>query len=195
MITEIFNISKTLSDDNILNIDAERYFREAEDYFFYFDRQDLALKMLRKALSLSPSHIKSLKLAGDINFAIGKMQKAFDYYSQAAALQPCNAIILSSLAVVCDALKDYSNALGFINLAFENYTKRETRIYAQMCDLKFSLLVKMQEYVQAKRFLDRIKKILPFEEGRMVAAASHSELLKKKLSLKERMDNLNIKVV
>lgn len=195
MITDLIYTAKNIFDNNVLNIDAERYFREAEDYYFYFDRSDLALKMLKKALKLSPSNIKSLKLTGDIYYSLGKMQKAFDYYSQAAALQPSNSVILSSLATVCEALKKFSTALDFINLAFKNYTNKETRIYAQMCDLKISLLIKLQRYSEAKKFLDGIQKVLPFEDAMTIAAANNSETLKKKLSLRERMDNLSIKVV
>lgn len=195
MITEFYNKSKTIHDDNVLNIDAERYYREAEDYFFYFDRADLALKMLKMSLELSPVSIKSLKLTGDILFAIGKIKKSFDYYSQAAALQPNNVVILSSLATACEALNKFEVALDFINIAFENYTKKDAKVYAQMWNLKFSLLVKLKKYSEAKAFLDTIKKVLPYEEARMVAAASHSEILKKKLSIKERMDSLHIKVV
>lgn len=195
MITEIFNTSKLICDNNVLNIDAERYYREAEDYFFYFDRADLALKMLKKSLNLSPSNIKSLKLTGDIYFATGKIKKAFDYYSQAAALQPDNVVIFSSLATVCEVLNKYQLALDFVNIAFKNYTNKESKVYAQMWNLKFSLLVKLKKYSEAKEFLDTIKKVLPFEEARLVAAASHAETLKKKLSIKERMNNLHIKVV
>lgn len=186
--------SKILFDDNVLNIDTERYYREAEDYFFYFDRADKAIKLLKKAIKLTPYHVKSLKFLGDVYFAIGKMKKAFDYYSQAAALKPCDATIMSSMATICDALNDSKNALAFLDLAFEYLTIEDMRLYAQFCDLKFSLLVKMQKYADAKKFLDTVNKRLPVEEKGLVASVNR-DILKKKLSLKERMDNLNIKVV
>ncbi len=194
MTIEYFKNSKILFDENILNIDTERYFREAEDYFFYFDRTDKAISLLKKAIKLTPYHVKSLKFLGDIYFATGKMQKAFDYYSQAAALKPCDAVILSSMATVCDALNNFHTALNFLDMAFEYLTNEDFRLYAQFCDLKFSLLVKMQKYSEAKKFLDTVNKRIPVEETTIVTSVNKN-ILKKKLSLKERMNNLNIKVV
>ena len=48
MTIEYLKNSKILFDDNVLNIDTERYYREAEDYFFYFDRTDKAIKLLKR---------------------------------------------------------------------------------------------------------------------------------------------------
>ena len=192
---QFFNIQKTLNDDNIFNINAERKYREAEDYFFYFDRADLALKLLKSALKLSATHVKSMKLIADIYYSNGKIKKAFDYYSQAAALQPCDVSVLSSLAVVCEALNKNENALDFINLAFEHYSSKNIKIYSQMCDLKFLLLLKMKKYSEAKKFFDKINKTIPYDEFKMVTVARNSETLQKKLLLKERMENLHIKVV
>lgn len=194
MTIEYLTNSKILFDDNVLNIDTERYYREAEDYFFYFDRADKAVNLLKKAIKLTPYHVKSLKFLGDVYFSIGKMNKAFEYYSQAAALKPCDAVIMSSMATVCDALNNFKNALAFLDLAFEYLTVDDMRLYAQFCDLKFSLLIKMQKYSDAKKFLDTVNKRLPVEEKGFVAGVNR-DILKKKLSLKERMNNLNIKVV
>lgn len=192
---DYLNNSTKIYDNNIFNLDTERFYREAEDYFFYFGRNDKAISKLKQGIKLSPTNIKSLKFLGDIYFATGKMQNAFDYYSQAAALKPNDTQILSSMAVVCEALKNYQNALDFLNLAFQNYTIKETRLYAQMCDLKISLLIKLQKYAEAKIFLDKIKKSLPIEEIRLVEATNNSATLKKKLSLRERIETLHIKVV
>lgn len=192
---DYLNKTCKIYDDNVLNIDTERFFREAEDYFFYFNRQDLAIENLQTAIELTPNHHKSIKFLGDIYFTIGKIEKAFDFYSQAAALRPDDVSILSSLAAACEALGNYENALSFLNVAFKKYTIKEVKIYAQMCDLKASLLLKLQKYEEAKRFLNRIKKNLPLEDVKIVETSKHTETLKKKLSLKERMENLNIKVV
>ena len=192
---DYLNKACKIYDDNILNIDTERFFREAEDYFFYFNRQDLAIENLQTSIKLTPNHHKSIKFLGDIYFTIGKIEKAFDFYSQAAALRPDDTSVLSSLATACEALGDYENALAFLNVAFEKYTIKEVKIYAQMCDLKTSLLLKLQKYEEAKKFLNRIKKNLPSEDVKIVETSNHTETLKKKLSLKERMENLNIKVV
>ena len=192
---DYINITNKVFDNNVLNIDTERFFREAEDYFYYFDRQDLAIKNLKAAIKLSPTHIRCIKFLGDIYYAGGNMKKAFEYYSQAAALQPESTMILSSLAVVCDAMQNFQNALDFINLAFKYYTIKDIKIYAQMCDLKFSLLIKLRKYNEAKKYLDKIKKVLPFEDAKIVSISNNSDILNKKLALKERMNTLNIKVV
>lgn len=184
--------SKILYDDNILNIDAEKLFREAEDDFFYFHKDRKAINKLTKALELSPCRIKILKLLGDIWFAKGKMDKSFDYYSQGAALKPENPVILASLASVCEALGKYSTALDFTNLALKYMTIEDIRLLAPLSELKISLLVKLQKYTEAKKVLDMTKKRLPAEEVKSLAKAN---LLAKKLELREKIDNLNMKVV
>ncbi len=181
-------------DDNVLNLDAERLFREAEDNFFYFNKSRKAIIKLKSALALAPCHIKSMKLIGDIYFSIGKMQRAFDFYSQAAALKSEDSTILASLASSCEALGNFSNALAFVDLAFDNLTTVDSRLYAPLSELKVSLLIKLQKYSEAKKFLDNAKKRLSFDDAGKIATTTQ-DVLSKKLSLKERMENLNIKVV
>lgn len=184
--------SKILYDDNILNIETERLFREAEDDFYFFNKSKKVINKLTKALELSPCRIKVLKLLGDVYFANGKMEKCFDCYSQAAALKPENAVILASLASVCEAVGKFSTALDFTNLALKHLTIEDIRLFAPLTELKISLLVKLQMYNEAKKVLDFAKKRLSSEEVGSLATVS---LLKKKLSLREKIDNLNIKVV
>lgn len=181
-------------DDNVLNIDTERFYREAEDDFFYFYQTDNAIEKLKNGLSFSPNHIKSLKLLGDIFYTEGKMELAFEYYSIAAALKPCDSAILSSLASVCDVLGDLKNALSFINLAYKYLTIEDFRLYAPIYDLKISLLIKLQRYDEAKALLDYAKKQIPLEDSDKMAVTTHS-ILKKKLKVKEKIKNLNIKLV
>lgn len=186
--------SKILYDDNVLNINSERLYREAEDDFFYFGKIKSAEKKLKSAIEYSPCHIKSLKLIGDIYFVSGRMKKAFDYYSQAAALKPSDAVILASLASVSETLGNFETALQFVNLAFQNLKTQDVHIFASLSSLKVSLLINLQKYTEAKNFLENAKKRLSFEESGRLATLGH-EVLKKKLALKEKMEKLNIKVV
>lgn len=186
---------KFSNEDNILNINAEKLYREAEDDFFYFNKSKSAEKKLKEALKHSPCQIKILKFLGDIYFASGKMEKAFDYYSQAAALKPADSVILASLSSVCEVLEKYETALQFADLAFKNLSPEDVRIYASLSNLKVSLLVDLQKYSEAKTFLDFAKKRLSFEESGRLSSSVNQNILKKKLALKERMKKLNIKVV
>lgn len=122
------------------------------------------------------------------------MKKAFDYYSQAAALKPSDAVILASLASVSETLGNFETALQFVNLAFQNLKTQDVHIFASLSSLKVSLLINLQKYTEAKNFLENAKKRLSFEESGRLATLGH-EVLKKKLALKEKMEKLNIKVV
>ena len=74
----------------------------------------------------------------------------------------------------------------------KHLTIEDIRLFAPLTELKISLLVKLQMYNEAKKVLDFAKKRLSSEEVGSLATVS---LLKKKLSLREKIDNLNIKVV
>lgn len=190
--TDIKNIK--FYDDNVLNIDTERLFREAEDSFYFLGKTEDAICKLQSGLKLSPHHTKSLKFLGDIYYTEGKMENALDCYSVAGALKPNDAHILSSIASTYDAIGDYSKALAFINLAQENLSIENFRLYVPVYDLKFALLLKMQKYEEAQKFLDAIKKRVSAEDADRMSVVNRT-LLKKKLSVKEKIAALNIKVI
>lgn len=192
--TDFIQNFKISYEDNILNINAEKLYREAEDDFFYFNKSKCAEKKLKRALSYAPCQTKILKFLGDICFTSGKMKKAFDYYAQAAALKPSDSVILASLASVNEVLGKYETALEFVDLAFQNLLPADVRLYASLSNLKVSLLVELQRYSEAKTFLDFAQKRLSFEESGRLSSINQN-ILKKKLALKERMEKLNIKVV
>lgn len=192
--TDYIKNFKISNEDNILNINTEKLYREAEDDFFYFNKPKHAEKKLKEALNHTPCQIKVLKFLGDICFSSGKMKSAFDYYAQAAALKPSDAVILASLASVNEVLGKYETALKFVDLAFQNLLPADVRIYASLSNLKVSLLVELQRYSEAKTFLDLAQKRLSFEESGRLSSVNQN-ILKKKLALKERMKKLNIKVV
>lgn len=192
--TDIIQNFKISHEDNILSINAEKLYREAEDDFFYFNKPKRAEKKLKEALAYTPCQIKVLKFLGDIYFATGKMKKAFDYYAQAAALKPSDSVILASLASVNEVFGNYETALKFVELAFQNLLPADVRLYASLSNLKVSLLLGLQRYSDAKAFLDFAKKRLSFEDSGRLSSVNQN-ILKKKIALKERMEKLNIKVV
>lgn len=190
--TDIKNIK--FYDDNVLNIDTERFYREAEDCFYYFGKPEEAVSKLKSGLALSPHHTKSLKFLGDIYYTEGKMEEALDNYTIAGALKPNDAHILSSIASTYDSMGDYTKALAFINVAQENLSIENFRLYVPIYDLKFALLLKMQKYEEAQKFLDAIKKRVSAEDADRMSVVNRT-LLKKKLSVKEKIAALNIKVI
>lgn len=191
---EYISNKKISETDNVTNIKTERLYRLAEDEFFYFNKPKKAIKLLKEALIYTPCHTKSMKLIGDIFFATGKMNEAFDYYSQTAALRPNDCAVLSALASVCEVLANYQTALDFVNLALNNMNFENIKIYSSVCDLKISLLIRLQRYSDAKVFFENLKKKLSQDEFGKITISNY-ELLNKKLQLKEKIENLNIKVV
>lgn len=187
--------SRILYDDNLLNIDSERLFREAEDNFLYFNKSNLAVKNLKKAIEYSPCNVKCIKFLGDIYYAEGKIKKAFDCYAQAAAIKPQDAGILASLASINEILGNDEIALEFTELAFKNLKQEDVRLFSPLSNLKVLLLMKLQKYSDAQNFIDSTKKRLPYEDAGNFALIGQHDVLKKKLALREKMERLNIKVV
>lgn len=193
MINSIIN-NKVICDDNIININTEKLYREAEDCFFYFHKEKKAIKLLNEALKLTPAHTKCLKLRGDVYYSLGKIQNALDDYTAAAALKPNDAFILASVASLYEIIGNYSVALAFCNDAINKLNIYNNRIFTQLCELKVNILIGMQKYSEAENYLNFMKKRFSSETLYDFGNSNYS-FLKKKLALIEKMNSLSLKIV
>ncbi len=193
MIKSIKNI-KNSHYDNVLNINSERMYRQAEDDFFYFFQTKKAEKKLKAVLKFDPCHIKSMKLLGDVYFTDGKTDKAFEYYSRAAALKPEDAKILANLASVNEISGRYEIALQFTETAFKNLKINDTILFSELSALKINLLIKLQKYSDAQKFLENTNRRLSYQDNGKYTSIGY-DILKKKIKLKEKIKRLNIQVV
>ena len=189
MLNSIIN-SKVICDDNVININTEKLYREAEDCFFYFNRYKKAIEKLNEAIKLTPAHAKSLKLRGDINYALGNIDGALEDYTSAAALKPNDAILLASISSLYEILGKYELALAFCEDAMNKINIYTNRIFSQLCELKINILISMQRYSEAENYLNFAKRRFSPEE----LYGTH-EYLKKKLELIEKINNLSLKIV
>ena len=193
MINTIIN-NKVICDDNVININTEKLYREAEDFFFYFHKEKRAVKKLNEALKLTPAHTKCLKLRGDIYYSLGKIQNALDDYATAAALKPDDAVLLASLASLNEISGNYKVALAFCDEALKKLNTCSNLLYSQLFELKINILIKLQRYSEAESCLNYIKR--RFSPDTLYNFSSnHFDYLKKKLELKEKINNLSLKIV
>lgn len=138
-------------NSRVVNIKSEILFREAEDDFFYFNNTYGALKKLKEALKLTPCHLKSLILAGDISFIRGCIKKAYEYYFEAYKLSPNNPKIFASLANCYNFFENYEKALSFCENALNFYSGDNYLFFVEISKLKISLLLKLNKNSEADK--------------------------------------------
>lgn len=186
--------NRVICDDNVININTEKLYREAEDFFFYFHKEKQAVKKLNESLKLTPAHTKSLKLRGDIYYSLGKIQNAIDDMATAAALKPDDTVLIASLASLYEISGNYKTALAFCEDALKKLNNSDGNIYLQLFELKINILIKLQRYSEAESCLNYMKR--RFSPDTLYDFSNnHFEYLKKKLELKEKINNLSLKIV
>lgn len=193
MLNSIIN-NKVFRDDNIININTEKLYREAEDCFFYFNQYQKAIKKLDEAIKLTPAHAKCLKLRGDIKYAVGKANEALEDYTLAAALKPDDAVLLASISSLYEISGKYDVALAFCEEAISKLNTSNNHIFTQLCELKINILISLQRYSEAENYLNFVKKRFAPEELYGFRNGQYS-FLKKKLELIEKINNLSLKIV
>lgn len=183
-----FNIS------NVVNIESERLFREAEDNFLYFNSPAKALKQLNKAIDLSPFHHKSLVMKGDIKFIKGKIDEALKLYTMANKINPNDSKILGAIATCYESKQNYTEALGYCEKAFHYIDENNTPIYSSLYELKISIMLKLKKYEQAKRFMKYSKNHLLTEDMNFLKS-NCKKIINEKIEIKNRIKNSNLKAV
>lgn len=179
--------------NNVINIESEICFREAEDCFLYLNQPKKAVRKLNKAVKLTPSHYKSIILKADIRYMQGKIDEALDLYKSAYYFRPENSKILASIAMCLEAKEQHKEALKYCDRAFSNINGDNCSIYLSLYELKISILLKLKKYEQAKLFISSAKKRLSIDE--LFSLKNHSEMINFKLRLKNKIKNINLKAL
>ena len=176
-----------IDKSNIINIKSELLFREAEDDFYYFNKINLALKKLKRAVNLTPCHTKSILMAADIYFIKGNFKKALDLYLEAYS-NNSNVKCLAGIANCCFSLKKYENALEYADLAL-NSLRETDGLFSQIVELKINILVELKKYSEAYRLYYKMKFYLQED------FYFNDSLIKEKLNLQKRLNELQLKIV
>lgn len=187
-------IYKKQIHSNVINIESEKLFREAEDCFLYFNQIRKATLKLNKALKISPNHYKSLILRGDIYFINGKIKEALSTYKKAETVCPKNIKIAGSIAVCLEIQNDYQEALFYCNKAFSLIDRENQQIYASLYELKTNILVKLRKYEEAKNLISNAKYHLLFEDIKTLKL-NCQKIINEKLKIQNKLKMLNLTLV
>lgn len=173
---------------NIININTEKLFREAEDDLYYFNKTTSAYKKLKKAVELTPSNFKSVLLLADVAFIKGYTLKALEFYKQANRLKSSDFKSAAAIANCYKITGDFENALKYCNVALNNCEINDYSLLNQLLDIKIELLISQKRYKEAYNTLaakkNNIKKF-DFE----------FEFLHNKIKVQKKLKNSGLKVV
>ena len=177
---------------NVINIKSELLYREAEDDFFYFNKINSALRKLNTAIKLTPSHLKSLKLLADIYFMKGNFKKALNLYLSAQGIKD-DFKSLAGIANCCFAMGKYDNAVNYVDMIIESVRTQNIALYSQLLEIKINSLVKLKQY---KRAYDTYVKSKIFaDENSLKSIYDNYELIREKISLQKRLNEVKLKIV
>lgn len=143
----------------VINIDSERFYRQACDYFYFLENSKLSLLCIEKILKITPYHYKTWFLKGEIfldknqaESAIGCFENV-EKYIKKENIQEIRVRNLANIAVCYEMLEDYKNALIYCNRALEYITEVDYDFLPSLYQLQISSLIKLKRYAKAKKAL------------------------------------------
>ena len=189
-INKMQNSVSNYINNKIININSELLFREAEDDFFYFNNLKRASEKLKKAIELTPCHIKSIILYADICFVKGNFKKALSLYVIANGQKPCDCRILASIANCYSSLRNFEEAIYYCDLALNCIESIDNAICSQLLELKITILTELKRYDEACTtfiyYKNRLKSSL---------AISICSALNEKIKLQKKLQDSGLKVI
>lgn len=188
------NIADKTYINKIVNIKSEILFREAEDDFYFFYKLNTAIKKLKEAIALTPSHIKSILLYADICFIKGHLKKALALYTQAETFLPDDAKIAASLANCYNSLKNYQKAVFYSDKAIKGIDSTNYYLYSQLTEIKINNLLYLKEYKTAYHLYVQSKKIIDSNSLKSLFTTDY-ETINEKLKLREKLNFSGLKIV
>lgn len=193
MVEVMQNISNLsyINSEKVINMRSEVLFREAEDDFFYFNKINSAKKKLELAISLTPSHKKSLMLCADIYFIKGNIKKALETYKKANNETPRG---FASVANCFYVLKDYENAISYADKAVELLKNDDFSLFSQLIEIKINSLVEMKRYKQAYISFIQAQNVLDAVSLKNIYNSNY-ELINEKLKLQKKLRQSRLKIV
>lgn len=183
-----FNGNNYINYANIININTEKLFREAEDDLYYFNKITSAYKKLKKAVELTPNNFKSILLLADVAFIKGYILKALELYKKASNLKTSDFKSAAAVANCYKIIGDINNALKYCDIALNNCEINDYSLLNQLLEIKIELLISQKRYKEAYNTLamknNNIKKF-DFE----------FEFLHNKIEVQKKLKNSGLKVV
>ncbi len=153
--------------DKVIDFQAEKFLRQACDYFYFLDNTKLALKCVEIALRHNPKHARAICLKGEILLYGDNVSDAIKYFLEYEKYVPSDYRNLANLATCFEMVCDFESALEYCNSAIENFGESdEFEFLHALYELKISLLVKTGDEVRAFEFLSSLNSILFDEEYR-----------------------------
>ncbi len=165
----------------VANINAERFFRQACDYFYFLDNPRLALKCLDKSLSIVKNFSKAWNLKGEVMLYTDKLEEAKNCFVEVEKTEPSNFRNLANIASCYEMLEDWQNALKYCNLAIEEFDEEsdeELEFLSSLYELKISLLVKSENIHLAKQVFNSLNEVI-FGDDLKFLKSNYSWLKKK----------------
>jgi tetratricopeptide (TPR) repeat protein len=137
----------------VTNLNSERHYREAYDYFYYMESSKFALLCVNKALNITPNHHKAWFLKGEIFLLENEVGQAIACFKEAEKCQGANNDTRSfaNIAVCYEMLEDYENALIWCNKALSNICGRDKGFLPSLYQLRISALIKLKRHALAKK--------------------------------------------
>lgn len=178
----------------ISDVRAERLFREAEDDFFYFDKIAEATLKINKALEFSPEMLKALIMRANIAFIEGNFEQATQFYKKAETVDPNNIKALAGLANVYEVCNRNDESLKYIEKAMSNLKSENSLIKKGLLELKINLLIKLGQYVEAKKILEKSRYSLN-EEDFIALCGNNLATINHKLELRQKLKSVKLELV
>ena len=183
-----------IGSKKVINMRSEVLFREAEDDFFYFNKINSALKKLEEAVKLTPSHTKSLMMCADIYFMKGNIKKALATYQNAYLYGQSGARCIAAISNCFYALKDYEQALMWVDKALNALDREDYSLYSQLIEIKINVLVEMKRYKQAYVVFIQSQNVLDIISLKNIYNSNY-ELINEKLQLQKKLRASRLQIV
>lgn len=183
-----------IGSKKVINMRSEVLFREAEDDFFYFNKINSALKKLEEAVKLTPSHTKSLMMCADIYFMKGNIKKALVTYQNAYLYGQSGARCIAAISNCFYALKDYEQALMWVDKALNALNREDYSLYSQLIEIKINVLVEMKRYKQAYVVFIQSQNVLDIISLKNIYNSNY-ELINEKLQLQKKLRASRLQIV
>ena len=183
-----------LNAKKVINMRSEVLFREAEDDFFYFNKINEALKKLEEAISLTPSHIKSLVLCADIYFMKGKVKKALSIYEKVQLFAQKDARCVASISNCLYSLAKYQEAIKYADKAISILKSDDYSLYSQLVEIKINSLVELKRYKQAYITFIQAQNVIDSMSLKNIYNSNY-ELINEKLKLQKKLRQSRLKIV
>lgn len=180
------------TESKVIDIRSEMLFRSAEDDFFYLNKIDSAYKKLKKAVLLTPEHLKSLKLLADAAFIKGYTKKALEFYLKAYRLSGSDSAAAGA-ANCLYRLKHYTEALLYCDKAASSKHQNHD-LMLQVFEIKIGCLAALKRYKSAYKAFKEAQ--LMFDKSELnVFKSLNYEYLSGKINLMQRIQHSNLKIV